>query len=99
MTVTVELPSGVEATITYNTVPVNQARTRNATESSFLTPGRASLKLSGEVKAGSVTIPAGDYALGVIKKSGGEWTMTLYPGSIARGQSAQMFKVAELGYS
>lgn len=98
-TVTVELPSGVEATITYNTVPVNLARATNAAEGSFLNPGRASLKLSGEVKAGSVTIPEGDYTLGVIKKSGNDWTLGLYPGSIARGQSAQMSKVIELDSS
>ena len=66
---------------------------------SFVTPRRPVLKLSGELKAGSITVPAGDYTVGVIKKSESDWTMALYPGSIARGQSADMSKVIKLDSS
>ena len=95
-TVTAQLPSGVEATIVYNTTPANESRARDAAVGSFLTPRRPVLKLSGEIKAGSVTVPAGDYTIGVIKESESGWTMALYPGSIARGQSADMSKVIKL---
>ena len=95
-TVTVQLPSGVEATIVYNTTPANEARAKEAAVGSFVTPRRPVLKLSGELKAGSVTVPAGDYTIGVIKESESDWTMALYPGSIARGQSADMSQVIKL---
>jgi len=95
-TITTELPSGVEATVVYNTTPANESRARDAAVGSFVTPRRPILKLSGEIKAGSVTVPAGDYTIGVIKNSESDWTMALYPGSIARGQSADMSKVIKL---
>ena len=96
-TVGVQLPGGVEATIQYTTIPGNEARTRETAIGSFLTPPpRPILKLSGEIKAGSVTVPAGDYTIGAIKNSGNDWTMGLYPGSLPRGQSADMSKVLKL---
>jgi hypothetical protein len=98
-TITVQLPSGVEATIVYNTTPANEARAEEAAVGSFVTPRRPVLKLSGELKAGSVTVPAGDYTIGVIKESENDWTMALYPGSIARGQSADMSQVIKLDSS
>lgn len=98
-TITVQLPSGVEATIVYNTTPANEARAKDAAVGSFVTPRRPVLKLSGEIKAGSVTVPAGDYTIGVIKQSESEWIMALYPGSIARGESPDMSKVIKLDSS
>ena len=98
-TVTVKLPSGVEAVITYNTTPANEDRAAKTELGSFVTPRNPTLKLSGEVKAGAVTIPAGEYTIGVIKNGENDWTMALYPGRIARGQSpdmAQMIKLESL---
>ena len=87
-TVTAKLPSGVDATITYNTTPANEIRATEAAVGTFVTPRRPTLKLSGEIKAGAVTVPAGEYTIGVIKNSETDWTMALYPGVISRGGEA-----------
>ena len=84
-TVTAKLPSGVDATITYNTTPANEIHAAKAAVGTFVTPRRPLLKLSGEIKAGAVTVPAGDYTIGVVKNSETDWTMALYPGVIPRG--------------
>jgi hypothetical protein len=83
-TVTAKLPSGVDATITYNTTPANEIRATQAPVGTFVTPRRPMLKLSGELKAGAVTIPAGEYTIGVIKNGEQDWTMALYPGAAPR---------------
>ena len=87
-TVTAKLPSGADATITYNTTPANEIHAAKAAVGTFVTPRRPLLKLSGEIKTGAVTIPAGDYTIGVIKNSETDWTMALYPGAIPRGGEA-----------
>ncbi|HUG52273.1 MAG TPA: hypothetical protein VMR21_01670 [Vicinamibacteria bacterium] len=95
-TVTAKLPAGVEATVTYNTTPANEIHATNAAVGTFVTPRRPMLKLSGEVKAGAVTIPAGEYTIGVIKKAEKDWTMALYPGAVARGQTPEVAKAIRL---
>ena len=87
-TITAKLPSGVDATITYNTTPANEIRATEAVVGTFVTPRRPTLKLSGEIKAGAVTVPAGEYTIGVIKNADNDWTMALYPGAIPRGGEA-----------
>ena len=86
--VTAKLTSGVDATITYNTTPANEIHAAKAAVGTFVTPRRPILKLSGEIKAGAVTVPAGEYTIGVIKNSETDWTMALYPGVIPRGGEA-----------
>ena len=54
------------------------------------------LKLSAEIKAGAVTIPAGEYTIGVIKNSEKDWTMALYPGAVARGETPDVAKTIKL---
>src|SRR6266496_180013 len=83
-TVTATLPSGAEATIAYNTTPANETRAATVAVGTFVTPRRPTLKLSAEVKTGSVTVPAGEYTIGVIKNSEKDWTMALYPGTVPR---------------
>ncbi len=95
-TITVKLPSGVEAVITYNTTPANEANAEKAAVGAFVTPRRPMLKLSAELKAGAVTIPAGEYTIGVIKNSQDDWTMALYPGQVARGQEPEAAKLIKL---
>jgi hypothetical protein len=95
-TVTAKLPSGVEATITYNTTPANEIRAAEAAVGAFVTPRRPMLKLSGEVKAGAVTIPAGEYTIGVIKNSEKDWTMALYPGVTPPGAAVDVAKTIKL---
>src|SRR5258707_14872485 len=87
-TVTAKLPSGVDATITYNTTPANEIRATEAAVGTFVTPRRPTLKLSGDIKAGAVTVPAGEYTIGVIKNSEKDWTMALYPAVRPRGGEA-----------
>jgi hypothetical protein len=94
-TVTAKLPSGVDATITYNTTPANEIHAAKAAVGTFVTPRRPMLKLSGEVKAGAVTIPAGEYTVGVIKNSEKDWTMALYPGAAPR-EGADVAKAIKL---
>jgi hypothetical protein len=95
-TVTVKLPSGAEATVTYNTTPSNETHATNAAVGAFVSPRSPQLKLSAEIKAGAVTVPAGEYTIGVIKNGDKDWTMALYPGRVARGEKPDMAKVVKL---
>ena len=95
-TITAKLPSGADVTITYNTTPSNEIHAQNAKVGEFVTPRRPTLKLSAEVKSDKVTIPAGEYTIGVIKNSDKDWTMALFPGTPARGVPVDMAKVIKL---
>jgi hypothetical protein len=95
-TVTAKLPSGVDVSITYNTTPANEIHAAKAVVGQFVTPRRPMLKLSGEIKAGAVTIPAGEYTIGVIKNSETDWTMALYPGAVPRGETPDAAKTIKL---
>jgi hypothetical protein len=95
-TVTAKLPSGADATITYNTTPANEVHASKAAVGTFVTPRRPMLKLSAEVKAGAVTIPAGEYTIGVIKNSETDWTMALYAGAVERGATPDVAKTIKL---
>jgi hypothetical protein len=91
-----QLPGGVEATISFTTVPANEEHTKGAAIGSFLTPRSPSLKLSGELRVGSLTIPAGDYIIGVIKNGAEDWTLALYPGQIGRGETPDSSRFIKL---
>lgn len=95
-TVTAKLPSGVEVSITYNTTPSNETLARDAKVGEFVTPRRPTLKLSGELKGETVTIPAGEYTIGVVKNGEKDWTMALYPGALARGATPEPGRVVKL---
>lgn len=95
-TVTVSLPQGVEAKITYNTTPANEARAANAAVGEFVTPRGPVLELSGELTSGDTTLAAGQYTIGVIKNAEDDWTLALYPGRLGRGETADAAKVIRL---
>jgi len=95
-TVTASLPGGVEAKITYNTTPANEQRAIDAAVGEFVTPRGPVLDLSGAVEAGSASVPAGQYTIGVIKNSAKDWTLALYPGRLGRGEKADAAKVIRL---
>lgn len=95
-TITAKLPSGADATISYNTVPSNEAHAASAKVGEFVSPRGPKLKLSAEVKSGAQAIPAGEYTIGVIKVSEKDWTMGLFPGALARGVPVDMTKVIKL---
>ena len=92
----VELPSGVKATITYQTTPANESRAESAAPGTFVVPRGPRLQLSGEINSGGTTVAAGEYTIGVIKNGENDWTMGLYPGRIGRGESPDMSKVIKL---
>jgi hypothetical protein len=95
-TISAKLPSGVDVTITYNTTPSNEMRAKEVKVGAFASPRRPTLKLSAEVKAGAVTIPAGDYTIGVVKNSDTDWTMALHPGQVPRGTEPDASKLIKL---
>ncbi len=95
-TIAAKLPSGVDVTITYNTTPSNEMHAQTAKVGEFITPRRPTIKLSAEIKTDKLTIPAGDYTIGVIKIAEKDWTMALYPGAPARGVAPDMTKVIKL---
>jgi hypothetical protein len=95
-TVTAALPGGVEAKISYNTTPANEDRAKSAAVGQFVTPRGPRLELSGEVKAGDATLPAGEYTIGVIKNGENDWTLALYPGRLGRGEKPDAAKVIRL---
>jgi hypothetical protein len=95
-TVTAKLPSGVEASISYNTTPANELRATEAPVGVFVTPRRPVLKLSGALETGGVTVPAGEYTIGVIKNAEKDWTMALYPGVLGRADKPDVAKAIKL---
>jgi hypothetical protein len=95
-TVTVALPQGVEAKITYNTTPANETHAQNAAVGQFVSPRGPILDLSGEVQAGSAIIAAGQYTIGVVKNGEDDWTLALYPGRLGRGTTPDAAKVIRL---
>jgi hypothetical protein len=96
--IAVKLPSGQQVTIAYNTTPANEMQADRAAVGQFVTPRAPQLTLSAALKAGSVSIPAGQYTIGVIKNSPTDWTMALYPGKPASGAmtSADAAKIIKL---
>ena len=54
-----------------------------------------SLKVSASLKAGSVSIPAGTYQVGAVKKGDG-WTMVLYPGEVGNGEQPDLSRAIRL---
>jgi hypothetical protein len=95
-TITAKLPPGVDVTVTYNTTPANEGRAQTAKVGEFVTPRGPVLKLSGELKAGAATLPAGEYTIGVIKLNDKDWAMALYPGRLGRGDTPDTAKAIRL---
>ncbi len=85
-TVTADL-AGTKATITYATTPSNEAHIGNVAVGDFVTPRGPRLNLSAEITAGSATIPAGEYTIGVVRKADKDWAIALFPGRLGRGQT------------
>lgn len=95
-TVSATLPGGVEVSLAYNTTRANESHARDAAVGAFLMPRGPRLTTSADIVSGGVTIPAGEYTIGVIKNGENDWTMGLYPGRIGRGEAPDMSKVLKL---
>ncbi len=96
MSITATLPGDVEAKVSFYTVPVNMTHAESAENGAFLTPGNPKLEISADLKAGSVSIPAGTYTVGAVKNSMDDWTMALLPGEIQRGETPDTSKLIKL---
>ena len=94
--VTAKLPSGIDASIKYYTVPANISHTEGIKVGSFV-PSRAVLTLSGATSSGSTAVPAGEFTIGAVKNSG-DWTMALHP-KLARGDQPDTSKLILLNSS
>jgi hypothetical protein len=94
-TTTAKLPAGADATISYLTEPSNEAHTTHAAAGSFLHAG-SRLTLSTEVKAGSATIPAGEYTIGAIKNSDVDYTLALHAGFLRLSDAPDVTKIVKL---
>ena len=95
-TVTVALPGGAEAKVSYNTTSANEDLAKAVAVGGFATPRGPRLELSADVTAGDTTIPAGEYTIGVVRKSDSDWGMALYPGRVGRGEEPDKSKLIEL---
>jgi hypothetical protein len=95
-TVSAELPSGVSVKISYNITAANESRAENAAAGTFVTPRGPRIELSADTTAGDVSIPAGEYTIGVVKGEDGAWTMNLYPGRLGRGEQPDAAKLIKL---
>ena len=95
-TVTAKLPSGAEATVSYNTTPANLSRAESAATGTFVSPRNPKLKLSAAASSGGTELPAGEYTIGVIKNSADDWTMALYKGGLGRGETPDDAKIIKL---
>ncbi len=84
-----------ELSISFFTVPANMTHLEGIADGEFLSPGRPSLKVSADLKAGAASIPAGTYLVGAVKK-GDSWEMVLYPGELGRDEKPDMSKVIKL---
>jgi hypothetical protein len=95
-TVTAVIAGNVTATVTYNTTPANESYAKSTAVGEFVTPRQPRLKLSGDVTAGTVNLPAGEYVIGAVKNGENDWTMGLYPGTLGWGEKADVAKVIKL---
>jgi hypothetical protein len=87
---------GVDMTIKYNTTPANEMRADQAAKGVFVTPRGPRLTLATDLKAADkVLLAAGEYTIGVIKNDT-DWTLALYPGTIARGATPDATKVIKM---
>ena len=82
--VTAQLPSNVEASINYYTVPANMKHIENIKVGDF-TASRAVLSLSGAISSGSSSVPAGEYTIGAVRNAS-DWTLALHPKMNRRDQ-------------
>ena len=84
-----------EVSVSFFTVPANMSHLEGIADGGFVAPGQPALKVSADLKAGSASIPTGEYLVGAIKKGDG-WTMVLYPGKLERDEKPDLSKVIEL---
>ncbi len=88
--VTAKLPSKVEASINYYTVPANMTHIEKIKVGGFAS-SRAVLSLSGATSSGSTAVPAGEYSIGAVRNAS-DWTLALHP-KLARGDQPDSSKL------
>ena len=84
-----------EAKVSFFTAPANEEHVKNAKTGAF-SAGFGTLTLSGDLKAGNMTLKAGEYTIGAIKNGDADWTMGLHQGKLGFGATPDMAKVIKL---
>ncbi len=87
------LPSKVEASVSYYTVPANMSHIEKIKVGGFV-PSHATLSLSGAASSGSTSVSAGEYTIGAIRGST-DWTLVLHP-KLAQGHTPDPSKLIRL---
>ena len=87
-----------EVSLNYFTAPANLEHVKGVAVGSF-TRSFAQLSVATDLDAGGVSVPAGDYTVGTIRKGESDWQMALYPGQVGRGESPDTSKLIKLNSS
>ena len=98
-TTSAKISEDLELTLSFFTVPANMEHVAKIGAGEFASPGLPKFKVSSAVTAGSASIPAGTYTVGVVKKSDTDWQMVLSPGELGFGDAPDMAKVIKLDSS
>ena len=96
---TAKIYENVEVSLSFFTIPANMEHVAKIADGEFVSPGLPKFETATAITAGSATIPAGTYTVGVVKKSDSDWQMVLSPGELAFGDSPDMAKLIELDSS
>ncbi len=95
-TTTAKISYTVEVSLSFFTVPANMEHVAKIGTGEFTSPGLAKFETATAITAGSASIPAGTYTVGVVKKSDSDWQMVLSPGELGFGDSPDKAKLIEL---
>ena len=86
--------NGNEVALAYITFPANMEHISLVGVGDFR--WGATLKVGGDLQAEQVTIAAGTYTIGCVRKANKSWAMVLYPGKLGRGESPDKGLLIEL---
>ena len=95
-TTSAKISDNVEVSLSFFTVPANMEHVAKIGAGEFVSPGFPKFETPSAITAGSASIPAGTYTVGVVKKSDSDWQMVLSPGELAFGDSPDMAKLIKL---
>ena len=95
-TTSAKISENVEVSLSFFTVPANMEHVAKIGAGEFVSPGLPKFETPSAITAGSASVPAGTYTVGVVKKRDSDWQMVLSPGQLAFGDSPDMAKLIEL---
>ncbi len=95
-TTTAKLSEDVEVSLSFFTIPANMEHIAGIGNGEFVSPGLPKFTTGTALTAGSASIPAGTYTVGVVKNGAEDWTMVLSPGELGNEESPDMSKLIKL---